>query len=76
MGHIQRRHLREAMVALPDDPRILEAAGRIVAAAFDRAIAASLENQTLAELRDTLLPKLMSGDIRVGEAREMAEAAE
>lgn len=32
------------------------------------------ENQTLAALRDTLLPKLMSGELRVGEAQELAEA--
>lgn len=29
-----------------------------------------LENLTLAELRDTLLPKLMSGEIRVGDTKE------
>lgn len=34
------------------------------------------ENQTLANLRDTLLPRLMSGELRVGEAREQAEAAQ
>ncbi len=32
------------------------------------------ENQTLATLRDTLLPRLMSGDLRVGEARDQVEA--
>lgn len=31
------------------------------------------ENQTLATLRDTLLPRLMSGDLRVGAAREQVE---
>ncbi|SCM68738.1 restriction endonuclease subunit S [Donghicola eburneus] len=31
------------------------------------------ESQTLATLRDSLLPKLMSGEIRVGEAREHIE---
>ena len=31
------------------------------------------ENKTLATLRETLLPKLMSGEIRVGEAREQVE---
>ena len=31
------------------------------------------ENQTLAALRDTLLPRLMSGELRVGEAREQVE---
>jgi len=33
------------------------------------------ENQTLAELRDTLLPKLMSGEIRVADAEREVEAA-
>ncbi len=32
------------------------------------------ENQTLAELRDTLLPKLMSGEIRVKDAQQEVEA--
>ena len=31
------------------------------------------ENQTLVALRDTLLPRLMSGQLRVGEAREQVE---
>ena len=34
-----------------------------------------LENQTLVELRDTLLPKLMSGEIRVSDAEQEVEAA-
>jgi len=33
------------------------------------------ETQTLAELRDTLLPKLMSGEIRVADAESEVEAA-
>lgn len=39
----------------------------------DRTIAGVHEAKTLATLRDTLLPKLMSGDLRVGEAREQVE---
>lgn len=33
------------------------------------------ENRGLANLRDTLLPKLMSGELRVGEAQEQVEDA-
>lgn len=52
-----------------------------VAAAFeaalssmrDRIVASVHEARTLAALRDTLLPKLMSGELRVGEAREQVE---
>jgi len=35
----------------------------------------SLESRTLAELRDRLLPKLMSGEIRVKDAEKMVEDA-
>ena len=34
-----------------------------------------LENEALTELRDTLLPKLMSGEIRVTDAKSEVEAA-
>jgi type I restriction enzyme S subunit len=48
---------------------------------FDKLIAANMklikrhgdENKTLAELRDTLLPKLLSGEIELGQAQELAE---
>ena len=35
---------------------------------FDRIKAAVDENRTLAETRDHLLPRLMSGEVRVGDA--------
>ena len=42
---------------------------------FKKILANNEENQTLAELRDTLLPKLMSGEIRVADAESEVEAA-
>ncbi|MFP1630962.1 restriction endonuclease subunit S [Zhengella sp. ZM62] len=41
---------------------------------FERIHAMANENVTLAALRDTLLPRLMSGELRVGEACEQVEA--
>ncbi len=41
---------------------------------FERIFNSLKENQTLAELRDTLLPKLMSGEIRVADAEREVEA--
>ena len=40
---------------------------------FERLATLSEENRTLAALRDSLLPKLMSGELRVGEARDQIE---
>ncbi len=42
--------------------------------AYD-ASAAAREARTLAALRDTLLPKLLSGEIRVGDADRLVQAA-
>jgi type I restriction enzyme S subunit len=48
----------------PTDP-IAEAFGRIVSPLFVRARAAMAESRTLATQRDALLPKLISGEIRL-----------
>lgn len=64
MGHIQRGHLDRALVV--EVPTELEtAASRVLAPLLDRALHCRLESRTLAELRDTLLPKLLSGELRV-----------
>ncbi|WP_417809314.1 restriction endonuclease subunit S [Thioclava sp.] len=53
---------------------VVDAFDAVVKPMFARKESIEVENQTLATLRDTLLPKLMSGEIRVGEAREQVEA--
>lgn len=72
MGHIQRHHLAEAMVTVPP-AEVLEAADKVIRPLFDAFVQRELESQTLAALRDSLLPRLMSGELRVGEAREQIE---
>jgi type I restriction enzyme, S subunit len=52
---------------------LLSAFNKKVSPFIDRRLALGLENQTLAELRDTLLPKLMSGEIRVKDAEQEVE---
>ena len=59
--------------ALEDEPaRALEA---VLSPLDQRVASANEENQALAELRDTLLPKLMSGEIRVRDAEKAVEEA-
>ncbi|MDS1136720.1 restriction endonuclease subunit S [Nitratireductor indicus] len=64
-------------LSLPQCPDAVMAAFEDVARCFlARIHALGLENQTLATLRDTLLPRLMSGELRVPAARELvAEVA-
>lgn len=72
MGHIQRHHLDDALISLPPE-EALHAADDIIRPLFEKRVTYDLENQTLATLRDTLLPKLMSGDLRVNQAQEFIE---
>jgi type I restriction enzyme S subunit len=48
----------------------------MIAPLFDRQIANDLESRTLAATRDLLLPKLMSGEIRVRDAEKAVEATQ
>lgn len=73
MGHIQRHHLDDALISLPPD-KTLCAADNIIRPLFEKWVTCDLENQTLAAFRDTLLPKLMSGALRVSEAQQLVEA--
>ena len=71
MGHIQRHHLEEPVVAPTADviPSLHQELGPL----WDRALAAEQESLALARLRDELLPGLMSGAIRVRDAEKIAE---
>jgi type I restriction enzyme S subunit len=64
MGHIKRRDLDEAMVLIPSIDE-LEKMTLIVEPLIDKIIENNKQIRTLTALRDTLLPKLMSGEMRV-----------
>ena len=51
-------------------PDLLEELSAIMEPLVERMIANELESRTLAQTRDLLLPKLMSGEIRVGDAAD------
>ena len=66
MGHIKRGHLEEAMVAIPDNDS-MEKAHELFEPILSKMISLRLESSRLSSLRDTLLPRLMSGEIEVPE---------
>lgn len=71
MGHIQRRHLDEP-VDVPSHTAIAEN-NELMFALWQRALSAEQESQTLAATRDALLPRLMSGELRVRDAEREVE---
>lgn len=64
MGHIKRGHLEEAMVAIPDNDS-MEKAHELFEPILSKMISLRLESSRLSLLRDTLLPRLMSGELEV-----------
>lgn len=69
MGHIQRHHLTQAQVAVYDD--VVSSANQLIQPILDKALQVMVEVNTLIQLRDTLLPKLLSGELALLEVEEM-----
>ena len=66
MGHIKRGELEKAEVLIPSEKDYKEISS-LMNPLFNLIIANRIEARKLAELRDELLPKLMSGEIDVSE---------
>jgi type I restriction enzyme S subunit len=74
MGHIQRHHLTEAVCNIPSAP-VLQAADAILGPMVEHYVHNELESRTLTALRDALLPRLLSGELRVRQAEKLVEEA-
>jgi type I restriction enzyme S subunit len=75
MGHIQRGHLKVAMTICPLDD-VVKRFGDVMAPLVEQTIQNELESRSLAQLRDTLLPKLISGQLRIADAESFMERVE
>lgn len=64
MGHIKRCDLESSEVKVPEKS-ILEYLDKIFTPLFDSMITHRIENRKLSALRDTLLPKLMAGELNL-----------
>ena len=73
MGHIKRHHLSEAMCVVPNGELLAESDG-LFSALLEKSISANIQSRSLIALRDTLLPKLMSGEIRLHESAKTLDA--
>jgi type I restriction enzyme, S subunit len=70
MGHIKRADLHAFSVAVPPSSD-LQAHGAAFSPLFERSLAARMESETLAEVRDHLLPRLISGQLRAPSDAEL-----
>ena len=66
MGHIKRDELSKTEVLIPNEADY-NRIGSLLHPIYDLIITNRIESKNLAETRDTLLPKLMSGEIDISE---------
>ena len=65
MGHIKRGHLQETQVVVPPN-EVLHEANEVIGPIYDLSSGQlMIESRKLAAMRDVLLPKLLSGEVRV-----------
>lgn len=64
MGHIKRSELEKSEVLIPSNKKLIEI-DKIVSPLLAKIIALQTECRNLTALRDTLLPKLMSGEVEI-----------
>lgn len=68
MGHIQRHHLSSARLPVPP-PDLLQTMGTFIEPTIESTWRRKVQSRTLISLRDTLLPKLISGELRAHAVR-------
>ncbi len=73
MGHIQRHHLTAANCVVPPGD-LIDATDRLLAPMLEQRVALDLESRHLARVRDELLPRLLSGELAVNDAKHQAGA--
>ena len=66
MGHIRRHHLTEAKVVVPR-PEIVSVGDETLAHLVEQQLHTAVESRDLAAQRDSVLPRLLSGALRVGD---------
>jgi type I restriction enzyme S subunit len=72
MGHIKRSDLARFSIAVPPAEE-LQRFDSFFAPTFDYSLTAVVETETLTTIRDALLPKLISGNIRVPDTADTGE---
>jgi len=66
MGHIKRSDLERSKVFIPSTSTLIKL-DEIFTPIYNSYISNSIENRKLSKLRDTLLPKLMSGELKISD---------
>ena len=66
--YVNTNHIKEMQFVVPSED-VMEIFGSYVDPYFEKISSNDIQNENLARLRDTLLPKLISGELRIPEAQ-------
>ena len=72
LGHVTVKDMKNLYVVRPKKS-LLQCYNRYATSLFDKWYANLMSTKDLAKLRDTLLPKLLSGELRIPDAKNMVE---
>jgi type I restriction enzyme S subunit len=72
LGHVTVKDLKESVCSFPCEP-LMNAFARIVDSFINQFQTLTLQSDSFQNIRDTLLPKLISGEIRIPDAEKMLE---
>lgn len=72
--NISKSIVEDTEVMIPPEP-LLSEFNKLARPLFDRWVAAISESKVLANVRDSLLPKLISGELRIKDAERLVEAS-
>lgn len=75
MGHIQRKHLKQAQISLCNRD-LFDRLDEVIKPIFESFIAKNQEISLLSKVRNLLLPKLISGEIRVSNVEKLVKQSE
>ncbi len=73
LGHVTKADMQRMLICTGTE-RVHQAFDELITPIFDRAFLLQTESRTLAQTRDLLLPRLMSGELRLAEAERRARA--
>src|SRR6266496_420272 len=72
MGHIKREHLFRSRVAVTPESLVVEA-GEVFESLYQKVLHNERQSLALTSVRNALLPKLMAGEIRLGQSEKLVE---
>jgi type I restriction enzyme, S subunit len=72
MGHIKREHISQAELVLPPK-EVLDVADKVISPLYNKIHQNERESIILSDIRDRLLPKLLSGEIHMKQAEKTIE---